>query len=187
MEKPKILGIVGSLRADSYNRQLALATGALLGDRAEFTLLDYREVPLFNQDIEIPAPEAVRQAREAVKAADGLWFFTPEYNHSFPGVLKNLVDWLSRPVSDTERQVLSRRAAAISGITTGMGGTLIAQDQLVMLLSLLNVRIMNFPRVAVPGAKQQLDAQGRLSLSETSLGFLTKQVDAYLNFLSKPD
>ena len=77
MEKIKIVAIVGSLRKDSYNHQLALAAKEAVGDRAEFELLDYADVPFMNQDIEYPAPEAVRRVREAVKAADGIWFFTP--------------------------------------------------------------------------------------------------------------
>jgi len=183
MDKPKIVAIVGSFRKGSFNRQLALKVQDLLGDRAVFTLLDFTDVPLFDQDIETPAPEAVRRVRDAVKAADGVWFFTPEYNHSFSGVLKNLIDWLSRPVSETDRQVLSKKPVAVSGISPGMGGTLIAQDQLVMLISLLNMRVMNYPRVAVPNAREQADAEGRLSLSETSLGFLQKQVEGYLQFV----
>lgn len=184
MDKPKILAIVGSLRKGSFNRQLALAAQAEVGERADMTLLDYADVPLLNQDWEYPAPEPVRRVREAVKEADGLWFFTPEYNHSFPGVLKNLLDWLSRPVSETEKQVLSRKPAAISGITPGIAGTIPAQDQLVMLLSLLNVRVMNAPRLTIPGARTLLDAQGRLALGD-SREFLVKQADAYLRFLAK--
>lgn len=184
MDKPTILAIVGSLRQGSFNRQLALAAQAELGERAAFTLLDYADVPLLNQDFEYPAPEPVRRVREAVKAADGLWFFTPEYNHTFPGVLKNLIDWLSRPVSETEKQVLSRKPAAISGITPSIAGTIPAQDQLVMLLSLLNVRVMNAPRLTIPGARGMLDAQGKLALGE-SRDFLVKQTDAYLRFLQK--
>jgi len=140
-------------------------------------------VPLFNQDIEHPAPDPVRRVREAVKAADGLWFFSPEYNHGVPGVLKNLIDWLSRPVSETERQVLSRKPAAVSGVSTGMAGAIMAQDQLVGLLSLLNARVMNFPRVSVPNARQQLDTAGRLTLSDASRTFLQRQAEAYLKFL----
>jgi len=184
MERPEILAIVGSLRKESLNRQLAVTMGELLGDRAGFTLLDYSDVPLLNQDMEYPAPEPVRRVREAVKAADGLWFFTPEYNHTFPGVLKNLIDWLSRPVSETERQVLSRKLVAISGITPGMSGTATAQDQLVMLLSLLNTRIMNFPRLTIPNGKTQTDGAGRLKLTD-SLPFAADQAEKYLRFLSR--
>ena len=183
MEKLKILAVVGSLRRESFNRQLALAAGELVKDAAVFTLLAYDDVPLLNQDMEYPAPEPVRRVRAAVKEADGLWFFTPEYNHTFPGVLKNLIDWLSRPVSDREGQVLSHKPAAICGVSPGMGGTSSAQDQLVMLISLLNMRVMNYPRVAVPFAGKQLDEAGRLRLNADSLAFLEKQAKAYVKFL----
>ena len=85
MEKIKITAVAGSLRKDSFNRQLALEAQSLVGDQAEFELLDYAAVPLLNQDIEFPAPDAVRRAREIVKSSAGIWFFTPEYNHFFPG------------------------------------------------------------------------------------------------------
>ena len=88
MKKIKILAIVGSLRKESYNLQLALAAKDLIGERGDFVLLEYEDIPLMNQDIEYPAPDAVKRVREEVKSADGIWFFTPEYNHFFPGVLK---------------------------------------------------------------------------------------------------
>ena len=183
MEPIRILAIVGSLRKDSYNRQLAMLAQTAVGERAQFDLLDYSDVPLLNQDFEYPAPEPMRRVREQVKAADGIWFFTPEYNHAVPGVLKNLVDWLSRPVSKEERQVLFGKPAAISGITTGMSGTGIAQDALVALISLLNMRVMNVPRLTIPNASQQFNAEGRLELT-ASVPYLQKQADAFLRFLS---
>ncbi|MFA6642538.1 MAG: NADPH-dependent FMN reductase, partial [Methanomethylophilus sp.] len=94
---PRILAVVGSLREQSLNRQLAVLAGQALGNRAVFEVLDYRDIPLFDQDEEFPAPAAVARVRRQVLEADALWFFSPEYNHFFPGVLKNLVDWLSRP------------------------------------------------------------------------------------------
>jgi chromate reductase, NAD(P)H dehydrogenase (quinone) len=182
MDKPKIVAVVGSLRRDSYNHQLALAAQSIVGDRAAFSLLDYTDVPLFNGDIEHPTPEAVRRVRAEIKAADGVWFFTPEYNHSFPGVLKNLIDWLSRRVSQTEGQALNRKPAAVGGASPGIHGTAIAQDQLVMLISYLNMRVMNSPRLVIPNVEDQLDAAGGLMLSE-SLPFLTQQAEAFLKFI----
>ena len=182
MTPKQIVAIVGSLRKESYNLQLASAAKEILGDRATFEVLEYADVPLMNQDIEYPAPAAVQRVRAAVKAADGVWIFTPEYNHSYPGLLKNLIDWLSRPVSKEERQVLSRKPIAISGISPGMGGTGIAQDLLVMLLSMLNADVMNVPRLVIPNAAQQTDENGKLKLS-TSLPYLQKQADAFLRFL----
>lgn len=182
MDKLKILAIVGSLRKDSYNRQLALAAKKMIGDRAEFELLDYADIPFMNQDIEYPAPESIRRVREAVKAADGIWFFTPEYNHFFSGVLKNLIDWLSRPVSKSEHQVLFEKPAAISGISPSMSGTANAQDRLVTLISLLNMTVMNVPRLTIAHAEQQLDEEGKLALLE-SAPYLEKQADAFISFL----
>lgn len=182
MERIKIVAIVGSLRKDSFNRQLALAAKAVIGDRAEFELLEYADVPLLNQDLEYPTPEAVYRVREQVKAADGIWFFTPEYNHYFSGVLKNLLDWLSRPINKTEPQVLAGKPAAISGITPGMSGTGVAQDHLVTLISVLNMDVMNAPRLTIPNAMQQLNADGRLELA-ASAPYLAKQADAFLTFV----
>lgn len=182
MEQKRIVAIVGSLREHSYNRQLALAAKEVVADRAVFELMEYADVPLLNQDIEYPAPEAVSRVRKQIQNADGVWIFTPEYNHSYPGVLKNLIDWLSRPISKEERQVLGKKPVAISGTSTGLGGTLIAQDLLVMLLSMLNARVMNLPRLAIPSIGQQTDESGQLKLS-TSLPYLQKQADAFLRFL----
>ena len=182
MEKVKITAIVGSLRKESYNRQLALAAGQMLGDAAAFEILDYADVPFMNQDGEHPAPDSVSRVRGIVKAADGIWFFTPEYNHFFPGVLKNLTDWLSRPVSDTEPQVLSGKPAAISGISPGMSGTGLAQDHLVTLLSFLNMKVMNVPRLVIPNARQQVDQEGRLELT-ASAPYLKKQANAFVDFI----
>ena len=183
-EKIKILAIVGSLRNDSFNRQLAMEAGRLIGDRAEFEILDYANVPMMNQDIEYPAPDAVRRVREAVKTADGIWFFIPEYNHSFPGVLKNLIDWLSRPISDSEPQVLRGKPAAISGITPGMSGTGIAQDHFVTLISLLNMKVMNVPRLTIPNAGKQTGSDGKLSLTD-SAKYLEKQAHAFISFITE--
>jgi len=184
MNKLKILAIVGSLRKESYNRQLALEAKEILKDTAEFKLLDYHDIPFMNEDIEFPAPEAVKRVREEVKAADGIWFFTPEYNHFFSGVLKNLIDWLSRPVSDNEPQVLAGKPAAISGISLGMAGTAIAQDHLVTLISFLDMKVMNVPRVTVPNAWQYVDGQGKLKMEEIR-PHLEKQAEAFLNFIQR--
>ena len=184
MKKIKIVAVVGSLRKESYNRQLALVAKELIGERADFELLEYQDVPLMNQDIEYPAPEAVKRVRDAVKSADGIWFFTPEYNHFFSGVLKNLIDWLSRPINDQEPQVLAGKPAAISGISPAMAGTSLAQDHLVTLISFLNMDVMNVPRLTIPNARQQLDSGGKLTL-KASYPYLEKQANAFLSFITK--
>ena len=182
MKKNKIIAIIGSLRKESFNRQLALEAAKILGDRADFEILEYHDVPFFNQDFEYPAPAGVQRVREIVKAADAVWFFSPEYNHYFSGALKNLIDWLSRPISETEPQVLRGKPVAVSGISLGMTGTCISQDHLVSLISFLNMRVMNQPRLTIPIAMQQTDENGKLKLT-TSLPMLEKQVEEFLNIM----
>ena len=99
----KVLFIVGSLREDSFNHQMALEAEKALEGKAEVSYLDYSAIPLFSQDLEVPTLPAVAEAREAVQAADAIWIFSPVYNHSIPGPVKNLLDWLSRAIdlSDT--------------------------------------------------------------------------------------
>ena len=182
--KRKIAAIVGSLRQNSFNRQLAVEGAKILGNAAEFELLDYSDVPLFNQDIENPAPDSVKRVRRIIQSADGVWFFSPEYNHFFPGVLKNLIDWLSRPISGSEPQVLFGKPAAVSGITPGMSGTGVAQDHLITLISFLNMKVMNQPRLTIPNAMQQTDQNGQLTL-KTSTPLLEKQAQEFLLFINE--
>ena len=94
----KILFIVGSNRRNSFNKQLSNEIIAMIGERAECSVLDYSDVPFLNQDEEYPAPAAIERLRASVAAVDALWIITPEYNASYPGLLKNVLDWLSRPV-----------------------------------------------------------------------------------------
>jgi chromate reductase len=183
MRKVKILAIVGSFRKESFNLKLALATKDLLKERADFDLLDYHDVPMYNGDIEFPAPEPVVRVREAVKSADAVWFFTPEYNHSYPGVLKNLIDWLSRRADDDENSVLDGKPAAVSGITPSFAGTVVAQDLLIMLLNFLNMEVMNEPRVTVPNAFKLLDGD-KLDLTG-SMEFIEGQANNFIGFVRK--
>lgn len=178
----KILAIVGSLRKDSYNRQLAEIVRKVIGDRAEFEILDYSDVPLINEDIEYPSPDPVTRVRDKVIEADALWIFTPEYNHFFATPLKNMIDWLSRPYKKVDGPILAHKPVTISGVTTGISGTGLAQDHLVALLSFLNLDLMNQPRLTIPNCEQQLDENGRLNLT-VSKPFLDIQVEAYLDFL----
>ena len=92
-----ILIIIGSERTHSFNRAIALYTKKALMSKSEVSILDYSALPFINQDLENNLPEEVKRVKEKVKKADILWFFTPEYNQSYPGAVKNLIDWLSRP------------------------------------------------------------------------------------------
>ena len=98
----KVLFIVGSLREGSFNRQMALEAEKALAENVEVSYLDYSAIPLFNQELEVPTLPAVAAAREAVLAADAIWIFSPVYNFSIPGTVKNLLDWLSRALDLSE-------------------------------------------------------------------------------------
>ena len=183
----KLLAIAGSLREGSYNRQLAEAARTVMSEHhpeVAFDLLDWNDVPLMNQDIEHPAPEAVSRVRKAVREADGVWLFSPEYNHAIPGPLKNLLDWLSRPVSATEAQVLGQKPVALAGASIGMSGAAHAQDQLVNMLSFLDAHVMNKPRLCIPHIATQADEQGMLRL-DASAPYLAAQADAFVRFVQQ--
>ena len=97
-----ILFIVGSLRQGSFNHQMAKKAESLLEGKATVTYLDYKDIPMMNQDLETPTLPAVQAARDAVLAADAIWIFSPVYNFAIPGVVKNLIDWLSRALDLSE-------------------------------------------------------------------------------------
>ena len=131
----KVLFIIGSLRENSFNRQLAEKAAASFTE-VEYSFLDYSDIPFMNQDIEFPVPETVRRVRAEVTAADIIWIFTPEYNSSYPGVLKNLLDWLSRPSDPGDRKspsVIKGKSVLISSVA-GQSGGMNAQEKLVELL-----------------------------------------------------
>ena len=127
----KVLAIAGSLRKHSYNSSLLLAAVELAPEGMSVVVYDaLGSIPLFDEDLEKATgggPEPVRRLREQVESADGLLISTPEYNHSIPGVLKNVIDWLSRPAP---REVLAGKPVAVIGASGGPSGTRLAQAAL---------------------------------------------------------
>ena len=110
--------VVGSLRKNSFNRALAEKAAELREGKAEVSFLRYDDIPFMNQDIESPVPAEIARVREEVMSSDGVWFFSPEYNHCFSGVLKNLLDWLSRPLvpgNYASGTAIAGKKTAISG------------------------------------------------------------------------
>ena len=140
----KILFIIGSLRAKSFNRQMANVAKEMIGNHAEVQELDYSDLPLMNQDIEQPEPSVVARIREAVAEADGLWIFTPEYNMSYPGHLKNLLDWMSRPVKPMDYGTptcINGKRVAISG-AGGKAATASCRAKLTELLTFIKAEVL---------------------------------------------
>ena len=141
----RILFIIGSLRVKSFNRQVAQVAKELIGNRAEVQELDYSDLPLLNQDIEQPEPAAVARIRKEVSVADGLWIFTPEYNMSYPGHLKNLLDWLSRPVKPMDYSTptcINGKRVAISG-AGGKAATADCRKKLTELLTFMKAKALS--------------------------------------------
>ena len=140
----RILFIIGSLRAKSFNRQVADVAKELIGNRAEVQELNYGDLPLLNQDIEQPEPAAVARIRKEVSEADALWIFTPEYNMSYPGHLKNLLDWLSRPVIPLDYGTptcINGKRVAISG-AGGKAATANCRAKLTELLEFIKADVL---------------------------------------------
>lgn len=155
-----VVGIAGSLRRASYNRGLIRAAVDIAPDEMQIVPHDIGDLPLYNADIEaLGDPEPVRRLKEAIAAADALLIATPEYNHCVPGVLKNAIDWASRP---QRRSALTSKPIAILGASTGGGGTARAQAHLRDGLAYTGGIVMPLPEVLVPFAASRFDDEGSL-------------------------
>jgi len=155
-----ILGIAGSLRRASYNRAALRAAQSLTPEGARLEICDIDGVPLFNQDLEREPPAAVMVLKRHVRAADAILFATPEYNHSIPGVLKNVIDWASRPYGDS---AWAGKPVAVIGASSGVAGTVRAQAHLRQVFVTLDMPALNRPQVMIAGAAQKFDAEGNLT------------------------
>jgi chromate reductase, NAD(P)H dehydrogenase (quinone) len=154
-----IFGLSGSLRRDSHNTALLRAAAALAPEDVQFEIYeDLAAIPPFNEDDEEHRPATVEQLRDAVRRADGILIATPEYNSSIPGVLKNAIDWLSRPFTDT---VLRNKPALVVGASTGMFGAVWAQAETRKVLAAAGARVIE-SELPVPTAHEQFHEDGRL-------------------------
>jgi chromate reductase len=155
----KILGIAGSLRRASFNLGLLHAAQEVAPAGVEIEILDLAPIPFYNADVEaVGMPESVQVMRERMTAADALLLTVPEYNHSFPGVLKNALDWASRP---RPVSVLKQKPVALMGAGGGFG-TVRAQLSLRPVLASNEAYVMLKPEVYITGAPQRFDEAGKL-------------------------
>ena len=165
MEKQiKILAFAGSLRKGSYNKALVRAAVELAPENVAIEVFDLEGIPPFNQDLENQPPQRVIEFKAKIRAADALLIATPEYNYSVSGVLKNAIDWASRPRADTP---LEGKPVAIMSASIGRLGGARAQYHLRQSFIFLNMHPINRPEVMLPSAQDNVDANGRVTNEQT--------------------
>jgi NAD(P)H-dependent FMN reductase len=171
----KIIGLSGSLRLHSYNTALLRTAATLVPADVTLTVNTINGIPLFNEDVEAQGyPVAVQELKELIASADGLLLATPEYNNSIPGVLKNTIDWLSRPGDDIPR-IFGNKPVALMGASLGGFGTILGQNTWLSCLRALGVNPWTGGRMLVSRASNSFDADWVLTdaaLREQLHGFL---------------
>jgi chromate reductase len=165
MSKPiRILGIAGSLRRESFNRAALRAATQLVPEGASIDIFELDGIPGFNQDEEQNPPAKVVELKQRIRESDAVLIVTPEYNYSIPGVLKNAIDWASRPYGDS---AWNGKPAAIMGASVGVIGTARAQYHLRQMFVFLNMFPVNQPEVMIGNASERFDAAGNLTDNKT--------------------
>ena len=161
-----IVGISGSLRAASFNAGLLRAGAALFPD--QLRIASIRGIPLYDADLETQEgiPPQVQSLKDQIAAASGLLLVSPEYNNAIPGVMKNAVDWLTRPAEDIAR-VFGNKPVAVIGVSPGGFGTILAQNAWLSVLRTLRTRPYFGGRLMVSGARKLFDEQGELQDDDT--------------------
>ncbi len=159
-----ILGIAGSLRKASYNRAALRAAVQLVPEGVRIETFEIDGIPGFNQDEEANPPEKVALLKSRIRAADAILLVTPEYNYSVPGVLKNAIDWASRPYGDS---AWNGKPVGMMGVSVGATGTARAQYHLRQTFVFLNMYPLNQPEVMIGNAAQRFDDQGNLTDAST--------------------
>lgn len=167
--------IVGSLRKDSLNRQLADALAHLAPTDFSFSQVQLHDLPLYNQDDDTHQAEQVLRMKAHIQKSHGLLFVTPEYNRSIPGVLKNAIDHASRPMG---QGVWGGKPAGVIGASVGALGTAMAQQHLRNILSYLNVPTMGQPEGFVHAKEGFFEPDGRIA--PASLAFMQGWMDHYV-------
>jgi chromate reductase len=176
--RPKIFVLVGGICEDSLNRKLFGFFKEAASDTMEFDQFEIKTLPFFSQDLENNPPQAAADFKERIKASDGVLVITPEYNRSFPGVLKNALDWGSRPQG---RNLWAGKPAGIIGTSPGAIGTFGAQGQLRQVMSFLDLRTMNQPEFYFSFPKEL--ENGKLPAS--AYDFLKKYVEEFRKWVER--
>jgi chromate reductase len=181
MSQYQIALLVGSLRRDSFNRQLANALVALAPPELSFQPVRIDDLPLYNQDDDAAPADTVKRLKAEVTASQGLLFVTPEYNRSIPGVLKNAIDHASRPYGQS---VWAGKPAGVAGISVGATGTSMAQQHLRNILAYLDVPTLGQPELFLLMKNGLFDEGGNLA-DASAKTFLQGWMDRYVAWVKK--
>ncbi len=179
-----ILGFAGSLRKDSYNKALLREAAKLVPDDARLEIFDLEGIPPYNADVEQPQPDRVKEFKAKIRSADAILVATPEYNYSIPGVLKNAIDWASRPYPDNS---FADKPVAMMSASIGLLGGARAQYHLRQVFVFLDMHPVNKPEIFVTFAYSKFDEKGNLT-DETArklIGELLENLVAWTKRLKK--
>ena len=188
----QILFIIGSFRKTSFNRQLASIAEDLLKDRFEISYLKFDDIPYMNQDEErlqdhmTTSQQSVFRVRQEILKADGIWIFTPEYNQSYPGLLKNLFDWLSRPmdVSNFANPTAVQGKKVTASGAGGKNKTAYCRAKLNELLEYIKMDVMKEPQTGI-ALGMEAWVKGEFKLTEEQLNELKIQAEKFAEFVEK--
>ena len=172
-----IIAISGSLRKDSLNTALLRNLQKLAPADMQITIADISGMPLFNQDSEASFPEAAQVFKDTLEGADGIIIATPEYNRSIPGVLKNAIDWASRPYGQNS---FAGKTVLVMGVSVGRAGTALAQSHLKQVLSYLDTNTVGQPELFLGPANEIFDAEGTI-IADTTKELLIKALGVLKN------
>ena len=180
MSQYQIAVLVGSLRKDSFNRQLANAIVKLAPSEFSFKQVEIGDLPLYNQDDDGQPAESVKRLKAEITAAQGLLFVTPEYNRSISGVLKNAIDHASRPYGQS---VWAGKPAGVLGASIGAVGTALAQQHLRNILAYLDVPTLGQPEAFIHAKEGLFDGSG--NIGPDSKEFLQTWMNSYVEWVKK--
>ncbi|MBC7514201.1 MAG: NAD(P)H-dependent oxidoreductase [Herminiimonas sp.] len=180
MSQFTIAVIVGSLRKDSHNRKLATALAKLAPPEFSFKHLEIGDLPLYNQDDDANPAEPVKRLKAELGAAQGVLFFTPEYNRSIPGVLKNALDHASRPYGQS---AWAGKPAGVMGVSVGAVGTACAQQHLRTILAYLDMPTLGQPEAYIQAKDGLFDAAG--DIGEGSKAFMADWMNRYMEWVKR--
>ncbi|QED47981.1 NADPH-dependent FMN reductase [Cytobacillus dafuensis] len=177
----KSIGLIcGSLRKDSYNRIIAQAL-IDMDDSIKFRWIELKDLPLFNEDLEVDGdPESVTLFKSSVEEVDGIIIVSPEYNSGIPGVLKNALDWASRP---TKSSVLHRKPVGVLGATPGGLGTASSQMQIRQILEAMQVHVLPFQKVLISQVHQKIDSDQKVLTDEKTQRYLQRYLQQFIHWI----